>query len=132
LSVRSYYGPIRDYGILLHSPFSHFLLSLQTQIASPAQRTQKSSALVVNTSGEETMMNKWKLATVAALIAAGIASPGIAHTHHASNPALHRSAGPRTGLRAFDAVPGGYGNSYGPAATGGGSAGYNFGVEHDY
>jgi hypothetical protein len=71
------------------------------------------------------MMNKWKLATLAALIAAGIASPVIAHTHHAGNPALHRFADPRTDLRAFDMVPVGYGNSYSPALTGGGSIGYN-------
>jgi hypothetical protein len=77
------------------------------------------------------MTNKWKLAAAAALMAVGMASPAFAHTYHAGHPALHRSADPRSGLRAFDMVPGGYGNSYSPAATGGGSLGYNENLRTD-
>lgn len=77
------------------------------------------------------MMNKWKVAAVAALVAVGIGSPAFAHTYHAGHPVIHRSADPRSGLRAFDMVPGGSWNSYGPGATGGGSLGYNENLRTD-
>lgn len=77
------------------------------------------------------MMNKWKMAAAAALMAVGIASPALAHTHHAARPVFHRSADPQSGLRAFDMVPGGSWNSYSPAQTGGGSLGYNENLRTD-
>jgi hypothetical protein len=81
------------------------------------------------------MTNKWKLAAAAALmatgLASGISSPAFAHTHHVATRALHRSADPRSGLNAFDMVPGGSWNSYSPGATGGGSLGYNENLRTD-
>jgi hypothetical protein len=79
------------------------------------------------------MTNKWKLAAAAVImatgLASGVASPAFAHTHHVS--AIHRSADPQSGLNAYDMVPGGSWNSYSPAATGGGSLGYNENLRTD-
>jgi hypothetical protein len=78
------------------------------------------------------MTNKLKTAAAAALMATGlafgIASPAFAHTHHVS--AVHHFA-PRSGLSAYDMVPGGNWNTYSPAETGGGSLGYNENLRTD-
>ncbi len=107
------------------------------------------------------MTNKLKIATVAALLAAGIASPAFAqsfdHTgsqmayyydstgkqtwgswgpQAAAQPVAHfrHVATRRSGFRAYAAVPtasGAFG-SPAPLATGGGSIGYNENLRTDY
>jgi len=92
------------------------------------------------------MKNKWKIAAAATLLAASIASPAFAQafdaTYGTGNPmptyydhdgALHlgtpaeqnRVVVHRNGSNAFAMVPGGSSSEDSPAATGGGSSGYN-------
>jgi hypothetical protein len=106
------------------------------------------------------MTNKLKMATVAALLAAGIASPALAqsfdHTgsqmasYYDSNgkqtwgtwgpqaaaqqPARFAHSARHSGLHAYAAVPGGVARtgSFSSGATGGGSIGYNENLRTDY
>jgi hypothetical protein len=101
------------------------------------------------------MTNTLKIATVAALMIAGIASPAFAQSadHTGSQMASYYDAtgkqmwgtwGPsattvrsrhaatqRNGLNAFAAVPGGLSGSLSPRDTGGGSIGYNESLRKD-
>jgi hypothetical protein len=107
------------------------------------------------------MTNKWKIATVAALLAAGIASPAFAQaydrtygtgnamaTYYDGSGALHVGEAPQqnlatvpqqnhfaarqNGLNAFAMIPrGGSSGSFSPQATGGGSTGYNENLRTD-
>ena len=107
------------------------------------------------------MISKWKIATVAAMMAAGIASPAFAQaftpsygtgntmpTYYDSSGALHLGAAPQqtpatvhqqhqlaarqNGLNAFAMVPGVGGSSpFSPEANGGGSLGYNENLRTD-
>ena len=61
------------------------------------------------------MINKSKLIGIAAIVAVGFASPAFSQRYVADS-----------GLNAFAAVPAdGGGSAFNPAATGGGSVGYN-------
>jgi hypothetical protein len=73
------------------------------------------------------MLSKSKLAIVAALLAASIATPALARESH------YGAATRYSGRQAFAMVPRGAlaGNSIYPGATGGGSVGYNWALEHD-
>jgi hypothetical protein len=93
-----------------------------------------------------TMITKSKIAVVAAIAALSIASPALAQSFNGSNGTgnelpsyydqnggLHAGIAPqhdqivagRSGLNAFASVVRGVSNSDSPAATGGGSVGYN-------
>jgi hypothetical protein len=107
------------------------------------------------------MTNTLKIATVAALLAAGIASPAFAqsadHTGSqmayyydstgkqmwgswgpqaaAQQPTRYTHSARRSGLHAYAAVPGERSwtsGSFGASATGGGSIGYNENLRTDY
>ena len=72
------------------------------------------------------MFNKSKLIIVAAIVAAGLVSPALARTQHRTDRVI-----PESGLHAFATVPyAGFG-SFSPAATGGGSIGYNENIRKD-
>lgn len=100
------------------------------------------------------MINKWKIATVAALMVAGIASPVFAqspdhtgsqlpHYYDAAGKQVWGSWGPpttvssrhsvarRSGSRSFARVPARASGSYRPQATAGGSIGYNENLRTD-
>jgi hypothetical protein len=144
-----------------NGPFDFRPLNLATQIASLRQDTNKSIRFCVGI-GRDTMTNKLKIATVAALLAAGIASPAFAQSadHTGSQLAYYydstgkqtwgswgpqaaaqqparfvHSAARRSGLHAYAAVPGARSwtsGSFGSGATGGGSIGYNENLRTDY
>jgi hypothetical protein len=107
------------------------------------------------------MTSKWKIATVAAIMAAGIASPAFAQAfnrsygtgnpmatyydnsgalhlgvaapqHFATVPQQNRFAARQSGLNAFAMVPRiGGSSSDSPQATGGGSTGFNQNLRTD-
>ena len=78
------------------------------------------------------MISISKLALIA-VAAAGIATPAAAQSFNsvARHARIH-AATPQSGLNAFALVPRGDGGSaFSPAATGGGSAGYNENLRRD-
>ena len=72
---------------------------------------------------ENAMIRTWKLATLALVAAASIATPALAqnftHSRHSG------------GFGAYAMVPNANVGRYSPAANGGGSAGYNWAIEND-
>jgi hypothetical protein len=92
------------------------------------------------------MINKSKLAIIAAVALASIASPALAQSDWTSGAASSRARGgysvpsrsdihgdrQSSGLRAYGMVPRADGaGRYSPSANGGGSTGYNWAVEND-
>jgi hypothetical protein len=100
------------------------------------------------------MINKWKIATLAALIAAGVASPAFAQSADHTGSQMpsyydatgkqtwgswgpqatavsHHSAARRSGLYAFAKVPDAASSSFGVPALPGGSVGYNENLRTD-
>jgi hypothetical protein len=76
------------------------------------------------------MTNILRLACIVAVIAAGITSPAFAQSAKAIAP-QHRGTKvivPQSGVNSFAMVPHG---TYDPAATGGGSIGYNESLSRD-
>ncbi len=79
------------------------------------------------------MTNTWKVAALAGLIAASIASPALAQGAWAGSGAYdYAASGAPIGRGAFGMFPRTPdGGRYNPALTGGGSAGYNWMIEND-
>jgi hypothetical protein len=97
------------------------------------------------------MIKTWKVAVLAALTAASVASPALAQSAYTTGTATDRAragyASPygsgfyayapgvvsrrSSGYGAFGMVPRTEGRRYGPAANGGGNPDYNWSIEND-
>jgi hypothetical protein len=86
-------------------------------------------ALLLSATSGALAQSAWTTGTAANREAAGFASPstGSLYAYEPGFVSHHAS-----GLRALDRIPSGSDGSYAPSATGGGSAGYNWMVEHNY